>query len=94
MALPLRSGDPPASDDPELVDAGTFRPQQEISNAPGSGSEGDIDMYDVYGVKIPKWAQVREVLMKTRDLPKPLHCKVVGVGVLYVGEEGGEVRSE
>lgn len=92
MALPLRSGDPPESDDPELVDAGTFRPQKEISNSPGSGVEGDIDMYDSYGVKIPDWAQVREVLMKTRDLPKPFYCKVQGLGTLFVGAEGWEIR--
>ena len=92
MALPLRSGDPPESDDPELIDAGSFRPQKEISNAPGSDSAGVIDMYDAFGVKIPDWAQVREVLMKTRDLPKPFYCKVIGLGTLYCGEEGWEVR--
>jgi len=92
MALPLKSGDPPARDDPELVDAGTFRPMTELSNAPGSGVEGSIDLYDSYGVSVPKWAQVREVLVKTRDLPKPFYCKVRGVGTLYVGEEGWEVR--
>lgn len=92
MALPLRSGDPPESDDPELIDAGTFTPQKELSNLPGSDVAGDIDMYGSYGLQIPKWAQVREVLRKTRDVPKPFYCKVKGVGTLYVGIDGWRVE--
>lgn len=92
MALPLRSGDPPSQDDPALVDAGTFSPARELSNAPGAEMAGDIDMYGLYGLAVPKWAQVREVLRKTRDVPKPFYCKVKGVGTLYCGEEGWEVR--
>ena len=92
MALPLRSGDPPESDDPELIDAGTFTPQKDLSNLPGSDVAGDIDMYAFYGIAIPKWAQVREVLRKTRDVTKPFYCKVKGVGTLYVGTEGWKVE--
>ncbi len=92
MALPLRSGDPPEVDDPELIDAGTFTPQTELSNLPGSNVAGDIDMYGSYGLAIPKWAQVREVLRKTRDAPKPFYCKVRGVGTLYVGTDGWRVE--
>lgn len=92
MALPLRSGDPPEIDDPELVDAGTFTPQRELSNLPGSEAAGDIDMYGAYGMKVPEWAQVREVLRKTKDVPKPFFCQVKGVGTLYVGEEGWKIE--
>lgn len=92
MALPLRSGDPPESDDPGLIDAGSFTPTRELSNAPGSDLAGDIDMYGAFGMKVPPWAQVREVLRKTRDVPTPYFCKVRGLGTLYVSEDGWEVR--
>lgn len=92
MALPLRSGDPPESDDPELTEAGTFSPARELSNLPGSDVAGDIDMYGAFGLAVPKWAQVREVLRKTRDVPKPYSCKVTGLGTLYVGEDGWKIE--
>lgn len=91
MALPLRSGDPPAEGD--CLDIGTLEVETIISNNPGSPDAGNMSLYGSYGEKIPPRAIVRRAIRIIRtQYSEPVRVKVKGLGTLFYSSEGWKVE--
>ena len=88
MTTLISWGDPPE----DGKDMGKMNIAETLSNLPGSGSEGNANLYESYGMKLPLRSRVRTALRITRKYQKPFKCTIPGVGILYVGDNGWEVR--
>lgn len=91
MTIALRSGNPPRPED--CQHEGRVSPPKAITNETGSGFEGNMNLFDIYGSSIPDWSRVRYVLRITRNKPKPYSIDIPDMGTLYVGDEGWELKS-
>lgn len=91
MALPLKSGDPPAEED--CLDIGTLEVETIISNSAGSPEASNLSLYGSYGEKIPLRAVARRAIRIIRtQYSEPVIVRVKGLGTLRYSEEGWEVN--